>query len=111
MSARLSIADQVLINAAGCVNARIVDRADDALVISIISEVLPHVTRSIPEIRKVAEACEHIVAHADRSDGAAWCSATMDLSAALLPLFRWRLGGAHEVWQRQSQPELFKETA
>ncbi len=91
---RLSLADQVMINAAArLVVDTVSDRnmiADD---IATLREVLLFTSREFPMVGRLAKACDDLeAAHGDylKAGNAEWVRAKFEASTALCALFRWR---------------------
>lgn len=94
---RLTIADQVLINAMIVIAAaRLGNHENARLAMEVIGETLPSVNRANPKLTALIEAAENICADTRLAFG-------MSAGRALADVAMWRLGGALEQMKAREE--------
>lgn len=100
---KLTLADQVLINAVGALCAQPFQdksaQADARMMLDIIDDVLPHVSRQAPLIDALAKAAAELRATDREAKG--W--AQYNARSAIADILRWRTGLAYDRFQNQAE--------
>lgn len=95
-SARLTIADQVLVWSAYALAGPHRDAGDAKMFGAIIADVLPHVAMGNPQVASVARAAQGVIGGCGAGD-------ELELDRALKGFARWRAGLSYDAFAAQAE--------
>lgn len=104
---RLSLADQALANVLGYIALRVIEDDRDALQVSLLAELLPHVNRAQPQVAALAAAAAEVMAAFPQRNvkggSMAWAQAQLTAAGAMQEFLWWRGALAFDAW-KQTKP-------